>query len=269
MIKFLNLIRRDISNKKKNAVFTIVKNEKICLPIWLKYYSKQFEGEDIYVLDHESTDGSVNECLKDYNFNHIIVKNKFAFDHQWLLDTVKKMQKKLLKSYNYVLFTECDEIIIPNLQKYFDLKDYINKFNKACVKCKGYNIRHLIDEEDPLDLKIPILRQRNYWEDCVWSDKPLLSNKKLNWCMGFHSAPNCSNQDLDLMLIHLHFMDLDLLLDKHLARSKLNWNPKDIKKGSGGHNRIHDKKDIIKRWFISDKSKYKSIDPILKRSEII
>ena len=45
--------------KKKCAVFTMVKNENYFLPIWLKHYKKFFSNEDIFILDHQSNDGSI------------------------------------------------------------------------------------------------------------------------------------------------------------------------------------------------------------------
>ena len=38
----------------------MVYNEAVFLPIWLRYYSRFFAPDDIYVLDHESTDGSTS-----------------------------------------------------------------------------------------------------------------------------------------------------------------------------------------------------------------
>ena len=48
------------TTKKKCAVFTIVKNENYFLPIWLKHYKRYFDNSDIYVLDHQSNDGSTD-----------------------------------------------------------------------------------------------------------------------------------------------------------------------------------------------------------------
>ena len=44
--------------RKRRAVVTIVHNEPVFLPLWLRYYSRFFAAEDIYVLDNQSTDGS-------------------------------------------------------------------------------------------------------------------------------------------------------------------------------------------------------------------
>ena len=44
--------------RQRRAVITIVHNEPVFLPIWLAYYSRFFAPDEIYVFDHESTDGS-------------------------------------------------------------------------------------------------------------------------------------------------------------------------------------------------------------------
>ena len=93
--------------KKKCAVFTIVKNENYFLPIWLKHYKKYFNNSDIYVLDHQSNDGSTNNL----DVNVIRIDYKLAFDHHWLVQTVQQQQTKLLEEYESVLFAEVDEII--------------------------------------------------------------------------------------------------------------------------------------------------------------
>ena len=41
---------------RRAAVFTIVQNEPVFLPIWERYYQRHFDRDDIFVLDHDSTD---------------------------------------------------------------------------------------------------------------------------------------------------------------------------------------------------------------------
>jgi len=44
------------------AVLTITHNEKIMLPLWARYYSKHVASpQDIYILDHNSNDGSTSK----------------------------------------------------------------------------------------------------------------------------------------------------------------------------------------------------------------
>ena len=44
--------------RQRSALQTMVRDEALFLPIFLRYYSQFFAPEDIYVLDHGSTDGS-------------------------------------------------------------------------------------------------------------------------------------------------------------------------------------------------------------------
>ena len=107
--------------RKKCAVFTIVKNENYFLPIWLKHFTKYFDSSDIYILDHQSDDGSTHNL----NVNVVKIINEYTFDHQWLVDQVQDMQTKLLNNYECVLFCEVDEIIYT-INK--DLNLLINEF---------------------------------------------------------------------------------------------------------------------------------------------
>lgn len=89
-----------LKTKRKCAVFTIVKNESVYLPIWLRYYKKYFNDKDIYVLDHESTDGST----ENLSVNCKLVTNDLFQDNEWLLSVTKEFQRKLLRDYRQVLF---------------------------------------------------------------------------------------------------------------------------------------------------------------------
>ena len=43
---------RAADGRRAAAVFTIVREEAVFLPIWLRYYAAHFAPEDIYVLHH-------------------------------------------------------------------------------------------------------------------------------------------------------------------------------------------------------------------------
>jgi len=73
--------------KKKAAVFTIVKDEARCLPVFLRYYSKYFAPEDIYVLDHNNVDG----CCEGIDARVVPVDHEYSFNHEWLRTTVQEM----------------------------------------------------------------------------------------------------------------------------------------------------------------------------------
>ena len=192
----------------KSAVFTICKNEKRMLPVWLRYYSQYFDANDIYVLDHQSDDGSTTNIKA----NVIVVVNDKTFDHRWLNQTVGNHQRVLLQKYSTVLFAETDEMIIPNLKKYpGGLREYIDRFDKPVIRCIGWEIMQNLYEESELNWEQPIFEQRKFGFLSVGFNKPLLAKTPVTWGPGFHHTSDGEHAitiDNDLGLFHLRQVDL-------------------------------------------------------------
>jgi hypothetical protein len=235
---------------RKAAVFTVVNNERVFLPIWLKYYSKYFNKEDIFVLNHQSNELDAFNISKGINV--IPVKNSF-YDYLWHTEVTKSFQTFLLKSYDYVLYTDVDEIIFPNpeLSK-LSLRDYINFTNHSIIGSQGYELVHDRKSEPALNLDAEILRQRKWLQISKIYSKTLLSNQPLDWMTGFHDINNNNKIIIkDLILIHLHRMDFDLAWEKCQYTLNRNWNPECINQGAGYQNRISNISDFEK-WFYTD-----------------
>ena len=134
-------------NKRAACVYTFVQNENVFLPIWLSYYSRYFTPEDIYVIDHQSNDGSIESCKAVYRFNHISVENNY-YDAIWKTEVAKNYQKQLLGMYNFVLYADADEIVVP-IPRFGDLKNYLLNFEGNCASTIAYDVeQNLIKEED-------------------------------------------------------------------------------------------------------------------------
>lgn len=245
--------------KKKCAVFTIVKNESYFLPKWIKHFKKYFDSSDIYILDHQSTDGSTSNI----DVNVIEVVNELTFDHQWLLNTVQDFQSKLLTSYQCVLFCEADELLYclnKPLNEMID--DFISDNDCKYITANGYELKQEYSESD-LTLEDEIITNRNWWFKSHKYTKTLLSKIELSWVWGFHYAlkdksvymyevgnsldynfSNTNGNDFNLYLIHLHRFDFELLVKRHEERA--NWNHK--YDGGGNHNRVSDRQTLL-RYF--------------------
>lgn len=235
----------DEVDKRKCAIFVMVKDENLFLPIWLKYYSKFFSGEDIYVFDHRTTDDSIIKCQEQYKFNVIPLSYPYSFDHEWFKVVAYNTQKKLLKSYEYVVFTDVDEIIIPDRKKYNGLDDYINKMTDDSIQCLGYDLIHMENDEDDYDPDKSVLSQRKYWYHTFWYNKTLISKRPLDWEIGFHEVrDNQTSIDRDLLLVHLHKLDFKKCWNKSFERARLRWLPSEIKANRGWQNRIIDIDDF-------------------------
>lgn len=234
--------------KKRRAIVTMVHNEPVFLPIWLRYYSRFFAPEDIHVLDNDSTDGSTGGA----GFVRVPVAHD-RVDWTWAVRTVEEYQHELLERYDVVLVTDVDEIVAPD-PEWGTLDEYLDRFDEEWVNCLGYELVHLKEIEPPLNLDRPILDQRGYWYVNGAYDKPALATEPMSWTPGFHHRSDGRYHfDPDLRLIHLHRMDYDLCLAKHRLLRERAWSSEDMTEDRGTHNRIADE-DAFERWFYEDSS---------------
>lgn len=222
------------------AVFTIAKNEKYFLPIWLNYYRKYFSDNDIYVLDNNTDDGSTTGL----SCNVIKTGESESFDAEFLRRTVQNFQVELFKNYDYVLFAESDEIVYPVFVNNFF--DYIkNTDHQDVYRCFGYEVIHQFKTEPDLDFNKPILAQRNKWYVSKRFCKPLLSRVPLQWCIGFHTCKNMSIISHDLLMVHLHRVDFKTSMARNSERIN-NLCQHAVEKKWGWQNFIQNETDMKK-----------------------
>jgi hypothetical protein len=243
--------------KRRAAVFTIVQNEPVFLPVWARHYQRHFAKDDIYVLDHDSTDRRTVELAEA--FQRVPVHRAESFNHQWLVETVQSFQAFLLSSYEVVLFAEADEIVAADPE--LCPSGLTEIFESACadgtpfVRCTGYDIVHDRDNEAPLDWAQPILAQRASCRRSVKYSKPVLSSEPLNWTIGFHDVVAAErpapNPDPRLLLLHLHRADYETARAKTIENAARRWSAEDLEKGAGWQNRIVDEEEFS-HWFDSE-----------------
>jgi FKBP-type peptidyl-prolyl cis-trans isomerase 2 len=205
----------DVLVKKKCAVFTIVKNEPYFLDIWLRHYKRFFDNDDIYVVDHQSDDGSTDGL--DVNVKRIY--NEVSCDWNWLVRQAEEFQEALLHRYDCVIYCDTDEMIYSHER---DLKEVIEDFlnsDMSTIKCVGYEIIQDLEKESPLKEGDSIIKNRNYWFRRSWYDKTLISKVPLKWHAGFHTCHNIpeTNQlhSYGVTLCHLHRSDFERMVKKH------------------------------------------------------
>jgi hypothetical protein len=231
---------------QSRAVITMVHNEPVFLPIWLRYYSRFFAPEDIYVLDNESTDGST----RTDGFVRVPVVHD-RVDHTWMVRTIEELQHELLDRRDVVLVCDVDEIVAP-VPELGTLGQYLDRFDEEWVNCLGYELLHMKDREAPLRVDEPILDQRRYWFFNGAYDKAALATVPMTWRPGFHGRTDFHfNPDPDLRLIHLHRMDYGICLERHRTRERRPWAEEDAREGWAVHNRITAEAEF-ERWFYED-----------------
>jgi hypothetical protein len=233
---------------RSRALITMVHDEAVFLPLFLAYYGRFFAPSDIYVLDNETTDGSTDGD----GFVRIPVE-RGAVDHAWMVRTVQELQHELLRRYDVVVVCDVDEFLAP-VPEWGTLGEYLDGFAEEWVNCLGYELLHDPLTEPPLDLARPVLDQRGQWYVNGAYDKAAVATVPMDWRLGFHGRSDFqSRPDPDLRLIHLHRMDRDVCLQRHVGRNRRPWAPEDEAEGYAAHNRIVDE-EAFERWFSTDSS---------------
>lgn len=219
---------------RKAAVFTVQHDEDFYLPMWLKYYEKHFEPQDIYVVSHNCTELTepILAQAEQRGINIDRVNTNEIFNHAWLTDLVHTYQKKLLDKYEYVLFVDCDEIVAPTNES---LKNFIQNATDIAYRCFGYEV--VLDS---------ICRNYNY-------DKTLLTSIPLNYVYGYHTATPEFSVNPNLHLYHLHRFDYEQSWQRNLRLSKEKWDREAIDGGLSIQNQITAKQDFD-RFFYKNKS---------------
>jgi hypothetical protein len=238
-------MRAPPETRQRSALLTIVRDEGVFFPIWLRYYSRYFAPEDIYVLDHGTTDGSTDVG----GFNRIPVSHR-TVDNVWMVEQMEAHQRRLLESYDVVLSVDADEIVAPD-PDWGTLDEYLSGFQEEFVTCLGYELLHLPDREPPFDPSRPVLEQRNHWFVAYGYDKPSVATAPTPWALGFHGRTDeRRNIDPDLRLIHLHRMDYDICHARHQRWRNWKWRRKDLRRSWGTHNRISSDEEFD-QWFFT------------------
>lgn len=193
--------------KRKAAIFTIVKNESFFLPIWINYYQKYFENQDIWVINHQSDDDSLKYL--DGNINLINIKYDKVFDYEWILNTIKSTHADLLNLYNCVLFSEIDELIYSLKGLNITIDNFLSSADDY-ITCNSYEIIHSFDEPGLYNFD-SIFDQRHYWY--FYSNRTLLSKIPLDWDVNLNIIKN--NIDDNLYSIHLKKIDYNISCERN------------------------------------------------------
>jgi len=204
---------RPISSMKI-AAFTMAYNERAMLPLWLAHYGAQFGRENLFVIDHGSTDGSTEGLWPTQRF----IARRHGYQERRRAAFVSAFHAMLLHQYDVVLFSDVDEMLVARPGRFAGLRDYIEARCETICQAVGLDVLQLQDEEPPLDLSRPVLSQRTCVRFARKYCKPLISRIPVRWRAGCHSIPGVATvTDPDLFMFHLKLADRDLAL---AARSR-------------------------------------------------
>jgi hypothetical protein len=275
------------SDHRDLAVFTIVQDEPEFIHPWINHYRKQVaDPRDIHVLVHAPTrlggepmrpdELPAWQCAHALMTSHhgvtvVPVHHSAAFDHRWLAETVARFQSFLLQSYDWVLFAEADEFVLPmpdGMLPNATLLKFVRRLGAEpppAVRATGFEIIHqsaeppvptvLYHDGSNIDLTAgKLIEGRKGWYPHERQCKTLLANIPLRWQLGFHMTDGIAQEIAEgppspsLALVHLHKVDFDLALRRSRRSRARNWSQFDVENRLGWQNRIEDEAELRAYW---------------------
>ena len=197
------------------AAVTMAYNEADHLPIWARHYARHVGARHCYVIDHGSSDNST-ENLGEINVVRI---PRSPQDNGRRTRFLSRFCASLLDWYDWVIYTDVDEIVLPDPRLYPTLERYCANGPPEVVSAVGFNLHHLPDAEPPLDLARPVTEQRRWVRFSAAMCKLVLIRRPVEWAPGFHCASDAPVAFDRLFLFHLRWFDKDLGL-KRLAKTR-------------------------------------------------
>lgn len=199
--------------RKTLACVTMVYNERDMLPLWLRHYGGQVGAQACYVIDHGSDDGST----ADLGGATRLRLDRSPLDEPGRAAFVGQVCAGLLRQYDYVAYTDADEMLVADPAIWPSLVDYINDAPPPVVTALGMNLLHLIGHEADWDPARPILAQRHWAFALASMCKPALIGRPVAWSPGFHSSDAPIMFDR-LFLFHLAYFDYGTAMRRQQKR---------------------------------------------------
>jgi hypothetical protein len=171
------------------------------------------------------------------------------FDEYAKTNFINCLQQGLLNYYDAVIYTDADELVVPDPALYPDLNVYLEKNPRDYASCVGLNIIHILTLEDPLDIAQPIMQQRRYARFLSATCKPSVSRVPMNWAPGFHCSEKPPQIDPDLFLFHTKWMDFNLSMQRQKISREAAYSKRTVDQGMGAHSRYDNDRFVREGFF--------------------
>lgn len=202
------------------AAITMAYNESVSLPIWVRHYSRQVGRDNLFVIDHGSDDETVDLIKK---LNHISLP-RTRFSDRKRAEFISDLSKHLLAYYDFLIYSDCDEMIVADPGRYRDLTDFAAQTERDYVTSIGLELAQRIDLEGPLDLSRPVLEQRRHVLFLEPMCKTHFTRVPVRWGGGFHMCDKHPQFDR-LYTLHLKAMDKELMKARNRVLRSIDRDP--------------------------------------------
>jgi hypothetical protein len=205
------------TNIKRIAVITMARNDDFFLNRWVKYYSKQFGEENLYIyldgLDQKlpAETGKANVKIIEKQGVKVVDAEKRRLN--FLSDRAAEL---FSVGYELIIGCDADEFLIVDNKLGKTLLEYLSSLQvNTSVSPLGLDVGQHLHNEKPLDKSKPILPQRDYALINSRFTKTSIIAKPVRWGRGFHRVNNHNfHIDKNLYLLHLGNVDYDTLVEK-------------------------------------------------------
>ena len=205
------------------AFVTMVRDEPVFLPIWIRHYAAVVPPEHLFVI----CDGfdlpvpDVPPGLQVLRVPQIPVTPGFEAG-RWRMLT--SFANALLERFDVVVLNDVDELIVVDPAAGCDLRTAVAE---ACdigvISPFAVELVHRLDlEPEPFDPGQPVLRQRRHVRINAAYAKPCITARPIRWSLGGHTADFPTlHLSRKLYLFHLRAMDREMMLARQAKRRLL------------------------------------------------
>jgi hypothetical protein len=195
------------------AALTMVRDEAALLPIWCGHYLRQVGAGNLYVLDHASRDGGTRGIPAQ-----VTSLPDGPLDEALRVARVTEAVRDLLRTYDWVVHSDVDELVLADPRHSPTLADYAVAEPSPVARAVGIDLHHIPDEEPPLDPALPLGAQRRWVRFAASMCKPALVREAVRWTPGFHTSEPTGRFGA-LYCVHLRYVDLGMGLAR-LGRTR-------------------------------------------------
>lgn len=194
---------------KKIAVLTSVRNDAQFLGLWVRHYARAFGASALYVIldgddqDVPQIDPAVTVITVPY-----VSRSRTAGDKSRALRNAS-IARALFESYDIVIATDVDEMLVVDPQTGCDLATYLSALGgKSNYSALGIDVVQHVGIEQPVDFAKPVLGQRKFGKLSDRYTKACILTQPLPWGSGQHRVRG-RNFHIDPNLFLFHFGSVD------------------------------------------------------------
>lgn len=205
------------------AFATMVGDEPVFLPIWIKYYSRFIAKSHLVIV----VDGMDRPLPPEAEGCQVLRLPRRAPGPGWDIERwrmISDLTTTLLHRFDVVAFNDVDEILVLDPDLGSDLLASVARAHQiGVISPFAIEVLHRIDlEPDPLDPARPVLSQRRFGRINASYCKPCITATPLRWSLGGHYANQPTlHLDRELFLFHLRYVDHGYLLQRQASRNAM------------------------------------------------